>query len=289
MRIAIDLPTVNYHLWKPCNMRCGFCFATFQDIGPHIMPKGHLGRENCLLVVESLARVGFQKINFAGGEPTLCPWLPDLIRLAKELGLTTSVVTNGSRITLPWLDSVKGNLDWAALSIDSVDPGTLLRMGRTTRSGPMNERDYLGAIGIFGRHGVRMKVNTVVTRGNLKEDLTDFIVEASPERWKLLQVLPVKGQNDVVVDPYVVSSEEFEDYVTSSRRVEAYGIKVVPESNDLMTGSYVMVDPAGRFFDNVSGAHTYSRSIIEVGVEEAFREVSVDSRRFISRDGLYDW
>ena len=41
---------------------------------------------------------------------------------------------------------------------------------------------------------------------------------------------------------------------TLSRRVEEYEIKVVPESNDLMTGSYVMVDPAGRFFDNTSGA-----------------------------------
>ena len=289
MSILIDIPTVNYHLWKPCNMRCGFCFATFEDIAPHILPKGHLGRENCLSVVESLAKAGFQKINFAGGEPTLCPWLPDLIKLTRALGLTTSVVTNGSRITREWLGGVSGSLDWATLSIDSVDSATLLLMGRTSQSGPMSEGDYLRAIGLFRQHGVRMKVNTVVTRSNLKEDLTDFILKARPERWKLLQVLPVKGQNDIVVDPYIVSPDEFEGYVEVSRRVEAYGIKVVPESNDLMTGSYVMVDPAGRFFDNASGAHTYSRPIVEVGVEEAYRDVSVDSRKFISRDGLYDW
>ena len=289
MSILIDIPTVNYHLWKPCNMRCGFCFATFEDIAPHILPKGHLGRENCLSVVESLAKAGFQKINFAGGEPTLCPWLPDLIRLTRALGLTTSVVTNGSRITREWLGGVSGSLDWATLSIDSIDSATLLLMGRTSQSGPMSEGDYLRAIGLFRQHGVRMKVNTVVTRSNLKEDLTDFILKARPERWKLLQVLPVKGQNDIVVDPYIVSPDEFEGYVEVSRRVEAYGIKVVPESNNLMTGSYVMVDPAGRFFDNASGAHTYSRPIVEVGVEEAYRDVSVDSRKFISRDGLYDW
>ena len=34
MSIAIDIPTVNYHLWKPCNMRCGFCFATFEPTFP---------------------------------------------------------------------------------------------------------------------------------------------------------------------------------------------------------------------------------------------------------------
>ena len=108
MSIVNEIPSVNYHLWKACNMRCKFCFATFQDIEPQFLPKGHLGGEDCILVVESLSEAGFQKINFAGGEPTLCPWLPDLIRRAKELGLTTSVVTNGSRITEKWLESVKG-------------------------------------------------------------------------------------------------------------------------------------------------------------------------------------
>ena len=187
------------------------------------------------------------------------------------------------------MDGIEGSLDWAALSVDSVGSETLLRTGRTTRSEPMSAGDYLHVIGMLRRYGIRIKVNTVVTQSNLEEDLTTLIIEARPERWKLLQVLPVSGQNDFVVDPYVVSSEEFERYVESSRRVEQFGINVVPESNDLMTGSYVMVDPAGRFFDNVSGAHTYSRSIIDVGVDEALRDVSVDSGKFLSRDGLYDW
>ena len=51
----------------------------------------------------------------------------------------------------------------------------------------------------------RVKINTVVTRTNLMEDLSDFIVEARPERWKLLQVLPVEGQNDRLVGEHVVS------------------------------------------------------------------------------------
>ena len=288
MSAEINIPTVNYHLWKPCNMRCGFCFATFEDIGTDTLPKGHLGREKTIAVVGALAHAGFQKINFAGGEPTLCQWLPELINLASDLGLTTSMVTNGSRITRDWLDGI-GGPDWSALSVDSVDSDTLLRTGRTTKSGPMSESDYLQVIGLLKQYGIRIKVNTVVTQSNLEEDLTTFIIEARPERWKLLQVLPVSGQNDFVVDPYVVSSEEFDRYVELSRRVEGFGINVVPESNELMTGSYVMVDPAGRFFDNVSGAHSYSLPINDVGVDEAVRDVSVDRGNFISRDGLYDW
>lgn len=270
-------------------MRCGFCFATFQDIAPDVLPRGHLGREDSIAVVEALAGAGFRKINFAGGEPTLCPWLPDLIRRASELGLTTSIVTNGSRMTEGWLESVHGYLDWVAVSIDSVHPATLLRTGRATRNGPISERDYLRVVDRFKRHDVRVEINTVVTRFNLDEDLTEFIENARPERWKILQVLPVGGQNDFAVDEYVVSAEEFERYVVTGRKVEKHGIVVVPENNDLMTGSYVMVDPAGRFFDNVTGAHTYGRSIVDVGVEAALKDVSVDHEKFNARGGVYGW
>ena len=289
MNISTQVPAVNFHLWKPCNMKCRFCFATFQDIGQVTLPKGHLPREDCLAVVDALATAGFSKINFAGGEPTLCPWLPDLIRRAKELGLTTSIVTNGSRITSKWLKSVDGCLDWAAVSIDTLDPEKMKRMGRVTRVGPLSEADYLRIMEMLKRSGIRLKINTVVTRSNCDEDLAGFILKARPERWKLLQVLPVRGQNDGMVDDFVITHEEFAHYVACNRYVESMDITVVPESNDLMTGSYVMVDPAGRFFDNVAGRHVYSRPINQVGVDAALSDVSVDTDKFRSRDGLYDW
>ena len=289
MNITTQIPSVNFHLWKPCNMKCGFCFATFQDIGQDALPKGHMSRDDCLAVVAALAAAGFDKINFAGGEPTLCPWLPDLLRRARELKLTTSIVTNGSRITGEWLDRVDDCLDWVAVSIDTVDPEKMKRIGRSTRSGPLSETDYLSIMDTLRQRGIRIKVNTVVNRINHEEILAAFIINARPERWKILQVLQVKGQNDGVVDHFVITNEEFARYVARNRYVESMGITVVPESNDLMTGSYVMVDPAGRFFDNVAGAHVYSSPINKVGVDAALREVAVDPDRFKLRDGLYDW
>ena len=289
MNIAAQIPSVNFHLWKPCNMKCRFCFATFQDIGQDALPKGQLRREDSLTVLEALAKVGFQKINFAGGEPTLCPWLPDLIQRAKELGLTTAIVTNGSRVYSEWLDRIHGCLDWATVSIDTVDKGKMKLIGRTTRAGPLSETDYLRIMDLLKQRGIRLKINTVVTRMNCDEDMTAFIGRARPERWKLLQVLPIMGQNDGRVDPFLITRDEFDRYVARNRYVESMGITVVPESNELMTGSYVMVDPAGRFFDNVAGTHVYSRPISQVGVDAALREVSVDSDKFRFRYGLYDW
>ena len=170
-----------------------------------------------------------------------------------------------------------------------MDPQKLEESGRTTRDGPLSECGYLSIIGMLKERGIRLKINTVVTRVNCDEDLTEFITMARPERWKLLQVLPVGGQNDGPVDGLTITPERFGQYVARNRRVERMGITVVPESNDLMTGSYVMVDPAGRFFDNVSGIHRYSPPILEIGVDAALREVSIDPDKFQLRDGLYDW
>ena len=87
----------------------------------------------------------------------------------------------------------------------------------------------------------------------------------------------------------MITHKEFASYVLRNRHVESLEMAVVPESNDLMTGSYVMVDPAGRFFDNVDGTYVYSRPINQVGVDVALREISVDPDKFRLRDGLYDW
>ena len=288
MDIIKSIPSVNFHLWEPCNMKCGFCFATFQDVKVEL-PKGHLEKDDCIAVVTQLGEAGFQKINFAGGEPTLCPWLPELVQEAKAKGMITAIVTNGSKINSDYLDRMAGKLDWVTLSIDSTDPQKLRVIGRATPKGPMSEADYLEMVDLLARRGIRVKINTVVTPQNWKEDFTPFILMANPERWKLLQALPVKGQNDLRIQEFVTTKQQFEAYVWRNRKVEQSGITVIPESTELITGSYLMVDPAGCFFDNTSGTHNYSRPILEVGVEVAVREVNLFPERFRERGGLYDW
>ena len=80
------IPSVNYHLTKACNMRCKFCFATFTDLN---VVKHNFERSKT--IITKLANAGFEKINFAGGEPTLVKELPQLLAHAKSLGMTTTI------------------------------------------------------------------------------------------------------------------------------------------------------------------------------------------------------
>lgn len=279
-RAKPPVPSVNYHLLLACNMACGHCFAA--NLSGKRLPD-----EGAADVVRMLAEHGFEKINFAGGEPLLHPGLDFLIRTAKECGMTTSVVTNGTRVTAQWLDGISEHLDWMALSIDSSSPETHAALGRADGNGPMSSERYLEMCGAIRRRGIRLKINTVVTIHNHAEVMADFIRDARPERWKIMRALSVGGQNDGKPGPFEVTGAQFDAYVERNAPVE--GVEAVPEDNDLMTGSYVMVDPMGRFYDNVDGRYRYGRPILQAGVEEALRDVKIDAEAFERRGGRYGW
>ncbi|MCG5211957.1 hypothetical protein [Streptosporangium sp. KLBMP 9127] len=64
-------------------------------------------------------------------------------------------------------------------------------------------------------------------------------------------------------------------------------MRIIPEDNEAMTGSYAMVDPAGRFFDALGHGYTYSDSILQVGVGEAISQITINRKKFLARGGLY--
>lgn len=283
------IPSVNFHLWEPCNMRCKFCFAGFKDVKQSILPKGHLPKEQAIQVVQQLADLGFEKITFAGGEPTLCSWLSELIATAKKAGLTTMIVSNGSKLTDKFLQDNQKHLDWIAISIDSLKNETNTAIGRAiSGKTSLQANYYFDLADKIKQYGYGFKVNTVVNRMNFKENMTDFIRYSKPKRWKIFQVLPIVGQNDQYIDDFKITDEQFQYFLDNHSNLHDL-TKIVPENNSQMKGSYAMVDPAGRFYDNRNGTHNYSRPILEIGARQAITEVNYNFEKFIMRDGLYDW
>jgi radical S-adenosyl methionine domain-containing protein 2 len=289
MKTQTLIPSVNFHLWEPCNFKCKFCFATFQDVKKSILPKGHLPKQKSLEIVRELAKAGFSKITFAGGEPTLCPWLADLIVEAKCNGLTTMIVTNGTGLNEKFLSNTEGFLDWISISIDSITPLFNSASGRSLGNRIIPDADfYLTKSALVKHYGIKLKINTVVHRYNRFEgEFGDFIKILNPERWKIFKVLDVKGQNDEHIKQMAISDEDFMSYLKVNK-VSKMPTAIV-EDNRAMTGSYIMVDPAGRFFDNTKGYHSYSEPILEVGVQQALNQISYDFNLFMEREGLYEW
>lgn len=280
-------PSVNFHVNQACNYRCEHCFATFRDVKEEL-GKGMLAKATQLAVVQALDEAGFEKLTFAGGEPTLVPWLPELI---EAFSGTTMLVTNGSMLDQTYLDKLAPSLDWVVLSVDASTAALSSEIGRRdSRGQAMSGKDYVELAHAIKARGMRLKVNTVVSARNYDHDMADMIAAMAPERWKILQVLAVEGQNDEHIAALEIEHAQFDAFIT--RHEEALAgvpVELVPEPCDTLRGSYAMVDPAGRFFDSALGFHTYSNPLLEVGVEIAFSQVSFDEERFDARGGRYDW
>jgi MoaA/NifB/PqqE/SkfB family radical SAM enzyme len=83
-------------LWFKCNCRCAFCVVDRQTAAQS-MSTARVVRE-----LASARRSGASAVDFGGGEPTLRPDLPELVRAAQRLGYSQiGVKTNGLRLCYP--------------------------------------------------------------------------------------------------------------------------------------------------------------------------------------------
>lgn len=71
-------------------------------------------------ILKKVWDAGVPQVIFTGGEPTLRPDLPELIRYAEELGQVTGLLSNGDRLTDPQYmhDVLYSGLDHIMLSLD---------------------------------------------------------------------------------------------------------------------------------------------------------------------------
>ncbi len=141
--------------------------------------------------------------------------------------------------------------------------------------------------------GIRLKCNTVVSRANVNEDMRQFIEKLFPRRWKLFQVLPVQSENDTAINDFVISDQEFQAFVDRHQSLKGQGVEIIPENNEAMTNSYLMISPDGRFYWHgpYGSGRTivYGDPILEVGFEQALKQVHFSAMKFRDRGGEYDW
>ncbi len=201
------------------------------------------------------------EINIAGGEPTLWPHLIELAEYIRSKGLRVSLIHNGS--AAPELyRKIAPYLTTCGFSIDSVDSTIQRRVGRCFPDGQViTAEEYAEKIRILRsvNPDIRIKVNTVVNRANLKDDLAPQIRAWHVDRWKFLRCMPFSdGKHDNA--HMVISDEEYTAYMqrlltqfNTDYTPEQYRYKVgesVIVAERTLAGSYIMVDSNGFLVDD---------------------------------------
>ncbi|XP_051880713.1 radical S-adenosyl methionine domain-containing protein 2 isoform X2 [Pristis pectinata] len=232
--------SVNYHFTRQCNYKCGFCFHTAKT--SFVLPL-----EEAKKGLKLLKAAGMEKINFSGGEPFLHDrgeFLGKLVQYCKrELNLpSVSVVSNGSRITEKWFKSYGEDLDILAISCDSFDEETNRLIGRG--QGKKSHIENLHKVRLWCKdYKVAFKINSVINRFNIEEDMTEQIRSLDPVRWKVFQCLLIDGENAGEqalrhAETFIISNEDFQRFLDRHKDIKC----LVPESNEKMRDSYLILD-----------------------------------------------
>ena len=275
---------VNWHITEACNYGCDFCYAKWGKPKQRELLHDQPGTQRLLEQVYSLFRAGGTpvRLNLAGGEPLLYPdELKCVVAMAKEIGFDVSIITNGSRLNLPLLGFLAENLSMVGISVDSSESKVNLSIGRADKRGgalltPAALQSMFEHVRSINAD-ITLKINTVVNLFNWQENMSRLIACMSPDRWKVLQALPIHSPR------LAVTSRQFAEFV--DRHANLSNIMSV-EDNESMTESYIMIDPVGRFFQNtqLAGAqYSYSQPILTVGARAAFSELVWCERKFASR------
>ncbi len=274
----LNLPfAVNWHITYQCNYRCSFCFFRNPGDKQDRSPKLSVSIENAYDLIRELRNSGVRRINFAGGEPTLVKEFPLILNYSHSLGIVNTVVTNGTGITESLMKQAGSSISAVKLSVDSADDEVEKRLGRGYGQ---HLSTILKAAETVQKHGVTVMANTVVTSLNWMEDMHAIIERIQPVRWKVFQVLPVQDQNFHEYNYLKITEDQFLEFVKRHADMPS----MIPEDNNLMTESYLMIDPLGRFFQNKDSKYTISESILQIGLKEAFAQISFDQYKYGIRE-----
>ena len=154
-------------LTDACNLRCVYCMPEHMAFR---RPADLLSDAELMRLIPVVASLGFRKVRFTGGEPTLRRSLVELVRLTaaqpavRHVGLTT----NGILLDQLARPLAAAGLTSVNVSLDTLDAGKFRAITRWGRF-----RDVSDALAAAADAGLRIKLNTVPARG--LNDTTDAL------------------------------------------------------------------------------------------------------------------
>ncbi len=267
----------NYHIIDVCNFKCRYCFQKTCN-------KKSLSLEEAKNVVLKIKKYFVEhkikngEINIAGGEPLLYKDLIPLMIFIHKQGIKVSIITNGSLLNKKFIDRCKGIVSTIGISIDSSKEETRKELGCIAlKDKSFSNTDYLELANMVHEEGIKLKINTVVTKLNYTEDMYDFICSMKPDRWKVLKIHVVKDVNENT--NLEINDVEFNIFVEQHKSIEN---KIVEGTNS-MENSYIMIDSQGHLKANDGGKYIDLGDVREISIDDALKKANFDETKYNCR------
>jgi mycofactocin radical SAM maturase len=157
---------VTWEMTYACNLACIHCLSDSGRRKP-----GELTTDQCLQVIDDMARHKVFQFNIGGGEPFMRPDFLDLMDHAHEKGMVTCISTNGTLIDADIARRLNHNLVYIQVSLD----GATAQSNDAIR-GKGSFDKVIKALEYLKQENVEVSINTVLTRRSISEldKLTDL-------------------------------------------------------------------------------------------------------------------
>ncbi len=191
-----------------CNFRCTYCMPN--DQYDWIARDQILSFEEITRLVRIFAGLGVTKLRLTGGEPLLRKDLPDLVRMLASIdGIDDLCLTTNGMLLADVVEDLRhAGLTRVTISLDTLDPGTFLRMAQRG-----NLQSVLAGIASAKAAGLGpIKINCVVERGVNDAEIVSILEFALSEGLELrfVEYMDVGNSNHWTSDKLVPKAQILE-------------------------------------------------------------------------------
>ncbi|MFY1110219.1 MAG: radical SAM protein [Methanosarcinaceae archaeon] len=203
--------TLNWQITSRCNYNCKFCSVhkSCNEISKELR-----SLEQVHDLLEGIKKIDFnglkvECLNLIGGDPLLHPLFDEILKFARESGFSVWVTTNGLNLNKENIVSISGYAEGITIPVDSFS--NLLE--KELRCGAEKHVSYaLELADLIHEQGLKLGINTVVTKKNCQENLSALIKRLDPHRWNVFQILPREFRNTEYLSE-TADKAEFQEFV----------------------------------------------------------------------------
>ena len=157
LKIKAPLAT-QFELTSGCNQRCIFCYNVWKGICSN-KNSVTLSKENQMKVIDKVIENEIFDIIFSGGEPLLVNWLEELIKKCSDAKIYTTIITNGTLMSLKRAKSLKtAGLKDMQISIHHHDSKKNDALTNAVGSFEKTFRGIKNALKIFGPENINVNM-----------------------------------------------------------------------------------------------------------------------------------
>jgi molybdenum cofactor biosynthesis protein A len=175
-------------LTEKCNLRCFYCMPAE---GVQLAPRSHLmTADEIEEIVGFFVERGVNKVRFTGGEPLIRKDAAEIFERLSAYPIEMGITTNGVLMDR-FLGTFKEcGLNAVNISLDSLQRDTFIRITRRDQFDKVQEN-----IRLFLDEGFRVKLNTVVMRGENDHEILDMVRRTQDEALeiKFIEFMPFEG------------------------------------------------------------------------------------------------